>query len=78
MEMAPPKNTKEVQSFNGKVAMLNRFMSMAMDKCVPFFRMLKKSFEWIAECQQAFEDLKAYLFSPSLLSPSVPREVLFL
>ena len=32
-----------------------------MDKCLPFFRMLKKSFEWTTEYQQAFEELKAYL-----------------
>ena len=76
--MAPSKNVKEVQSLNGKVAALNRFVSRAMDKCLLFFRMLKKSFEWIAECQQAFKDLKAYLSSPSLLSSSQPREDLFL
>ena len=45
MEMAPPRNVKEVQSLNGKIVALNRFMSRAMDKCLPFFRMLKKSFE---------------------------------
>ena len=32
----------------------------------------------MAECQQAFEDLKAYLSSPPLLSPSKPGEELFL
>ena len=53
-------------------------MSRAIDKCPPFFHMLKKSFEWTAKCQQAFEDLKAYLSSPPLLSPSQPREELFL
>ena len=78
MEMAPRRNVKEVQSLNEKVAALNRFVSRATDKCLPFFRMLKKSFEWMAQCQQAFEDLKAYLFSPPLLSPSKPREELFL
>ena len=31
-----------------------------------------------AECQQAFEDLKAYLSSPPLLSPSQLGEELFL
>ena len=31
----------------------------------------------MVECQQAFEDLKAYLSSPPLLSPSKPGEVLF-
>ena len=46
MEMTPPKNVKEVQSLNGKVAALNRFVSRATDKCLPFFRTLKKSFEW--------------------------------
>ena len=45
MEMAPPRNIKEVQTLNGKVAALNKFVSMATDKCLPFFRILKKSFE---------------------------------
>ena len=78
VEMAPPKNVKEVQSLNGKVATLNRFVSRAMHKCLPFFCTLKKSFEWTAECQQAFEELKAYLSFPPLLSPSQPGEKLFL
>ena len=78
MEMAPPKNVKEVQSLNGKVAALNRFVSRATDKCLPFFRILKKAFEWTDECQRAFEELKAYLSSPPLLSPSQQGEELFL
>ena len=63
---------------NGKVAALNRFVSKATDKCLPFFRVLKKSFEWTDKCQKAFEDLKKYLSSPPLLSPSVPGEELYL
>ena len=51
VEMALPKNVREVQSLNGKVATLNRFVSRATDKCLPFFHTLKKSFEWTAECQ---------------------------
>ena len=50
MEMAPLRNVKEVQSLNGKIAALNRFVSRATDKCLLFFRTLKKSFEWTAEC----------------------------
>ena len=50
MEMAPPTSIKEVQSLNGKVAALNRFISRVTDKCLPFFYTLKKSFEWTAEC----------------------------
>ena len=78
IEIAPPRNVKEVQSPNGKIAALNRSVSRAMDKCLPFFRTLKKSFKWTTECQQAFEELKAYLSSPPLLSPSQPGEELFL
>ena len=78
MEMKPPRNVKEVQSLNGKVATLNRFVSRATDKCLPFFRTLKKSFEWTDECQQAFEELKAYLFAPPLLRPLQPGEELYL
>ena len=69
---------KEVQSLNGKIAMLNKFVSRTTDKCLPFFCMLKKSFEWTTECQQAFEDLKTYLLSLSFLNPSQPGEELFL
>ena len=50
MEMAPPRNVKEVQSLNGEIAALNRFVSRVTDKCLLFFRTLKKSFEWTAEC----------------------------
>ena len=78
LELEPPRTVKAVQSLNGKVAALNRFVSKATDKCLPFFRVLKKSFEWTDECQKAFEDLKKYLSSQPLLSPSMPGEELYL
>ena len=37
---------------------------------------LRKAYDWTDECQGAFEELKAYLVSPSLLSPSKPTEEL--
>ena len=49
--MAPPRNTKEAQCLNGKVVALNKFVLRALNKCLPFFRMLKKSFKWTAEYQ---------------------------
>ena len=78
LELEPPRTVKAVQSLNGKVAALNRFVSKATDKCLPFFRVLKKSFEWTDECQKAFEDLKKYLSSPPLLSSSMLGEKLYL
>ena len=78
LELEPPRTMKAVQSLNGKVAALNRFLSKATNKCLPFFQVLKKSFKWTNECQKAFEDLKKYLSSPLLLSPSMPGEELYL
>ena len=57
---------------------MNRFVSKAMNKCLPFFRTLRNSFEWMDERQKAFKDLKKYLSSPPLLSPSKPGEELYL
>ena len=78
LDMKPPHNIKEVQSLTGRVAALNRFVSKATDKCLPFFRILKKAFEGTDECQKAFQDLKMYLIAAPLLSPSVMGEELFL
>ena len=39
---------------------------------------MRKSFKWTDECQKAFEDLKKYLSSPPLLSPSKLGEELYL
>ena len=58
VELAPPKTVKVVQSLNGKIVALNKFISRVTDKCLPFFRVLKRSFEWTNECQQEFENLK--------------------
>ena len=78
LSMEPPKNVKEVQSLTGRVAALNRFASKATDKCLPFFRVLRKAFEWIDGCQWAFKDLKVYLTSTPLLSSSKLSEELYL
>jgi len=50
MEMAPSKNIKKLQSLNGRVAALNRFVFRATDKCLPFFKVLRKAFKWTDEC----------------------------
>lgn len=78
LEMTPPKNIKEVQSLNIRVASLNKFVSGEMDKCLPFFKTLKKASEWSNECHKVFKELKAYLASPSLFSLSKPKKELSL
>ena len=78
LNMEPLRNVKEVQSLTRRVATLSRFVSKATDKCLPFFKVLKKAFEWTDEYQKAFQDLKVYLTTTPLLSPSIPGEELYL
>ena len=78
LDMEPPKNIKEVQSLIGRVAALNRFVSKATDKCLPFFKILRKAFEWTDECPKAFQNLKVYFTTTPLLSLSTPSEELYL
>ena len=44
IEVKSPKTMKEVQSLTGKVVALNKFVSRATDKCMPFFKVLNKAF----------------------------------
>ena len=78
LKMSSPRTTNEVQSLTGRVVALNRFVSKAADKCLPFFKTLKKAFAWMEECEIAFQELKHYLSNPPLLSPSKEGEDLFL
>ena len=41
INMASPRTVKEVQKLIGRIAALNRFVSRATDKCLPFFKTLK-------------------------------------
>uniref|UniRef100_A0A2N9H299 Reverse transcriptase domain-containing protein n=1 Tax=Fagus sylvatica TaxID=28930 RepID=A0A2N9H299_FAGSY len=44
LEMRPPTTIKEVQSLTGKATARNRFVSKSIDKCLPFFKILRKAF----------------------------------
>ncbi|GKV14106.1 hypothetical protein SLEP1_g25023 [Rubroshorea leprosula] len=88
-EMKPPRSTKDVQRLAGRVAALHRFISKSADKCLPFFKVLRtaaqknetgkpQKFNWTTECQVAFDELKAYLGSPPLLTKAQEGEILYL
>ena len=64
----------------GRVAALNKFISKATDKCLPFFDSLKgnKRFLWDDSFEQAFRALKEYLSKLPLLSKPIEGEPLFL
>ena len=54
LDISSPKTIKEVQSFTGRVAALNRFVSKATNKCLSFFKTLKQAFVWMNKCEAAF------------------------
>ena len=71
LDMRPPSNTKKVQRLIRRIVALSRFVSRSSDKCQPFFKIMKKAFQWDAHCEEAFIALKTYLSSPPIMvSPS--------
>ncbi|XP_012846871.1 PREDICTED: uncharacterized protein LOC105966839 [Erythranthe guttata] len=78
--MRSPRTVKEVQVLTGRMAALGRFISGSAARSLPFFEVLKKnkSFVWTAECQLAFDQLKAYLVQVPLLPKPIKNESLLL
>lgn len=71
---------KQVQRLTGIAAVLNCFISRSLDKCRPFFQLIKKSskFQWTSDCDRALQQLKEYLSLPPLLSTLKEGEILYL
>jgi len=61
--MRLPTIIRDVQKLTGCIAALSRFMSRSADKCLPFFKVLKRKtpFGWDEEVERAFQTLKEYL-----------------
>ncbi|CAL1358974.1 unnamed protein product [Linum trigynum] len=80
LQLAPPKAPKEVQALAGRLAALGRFIPRSADKAAPFFRTLKKGtrFQWTAECDTAFEELKRLLAAPTVMTAPKMGETLYL
>jgi hypothetical protein len=78
--MQPPRNRKEVQRLTGRIASLNRFISKAAERSLPFFKVLRVNlvFQWGVEQQQAFEDLKKYLEEAAVMTKPSPKVELLL
>ena len=58
-----PTNVKTLRQFLGHAGFYRRFIQNFSKIDKPLYKLLKKDakFEWDAECQQRFEELKAYL-----------------
>nr|GEZ20013.1 reverse transcriptase domain-containing protein [Tanacetum cinerariifolium] len=82
LQLPSPRTIKKVQSLNGKLASLNRFLSKSTEKSLPLFKTLKKcikksDFHWTAEAEQAFKQLKQNLSElPLLVAPKSKEELI--
>ena len=82
IQLPSPRTLKEVQSLNGKLAGLNRFLSKSADKSLPLFQTLKKctkkgDFRWTAEAEEAFTELKQTIAAlPKLVAPRPGEELI--
>ncbi|GJW35069.1 reverse transcriptase domain-containing protein [Tanacetum coccineum] len=81
LQLPSPRTIKEVQSLNGKLASLNRFLSKSAEKYLTLFKTLKKcikksNFRWTPKAEQAFKQLKQHLSELPLLVAPKPKEEL--
>lgn len=76
-QIGAPKIMKEMQRLTRRIAALNQFVSKLARRCLPFFQTLRKlkDFQWTGECWREFEELKAYLGTPPVLSKPKPGEL---
>ena len=77
----PPPQIKTVRQFLGHAGFYRRFIQDFSKFSKPLYKLLEKDakFEWDAECQQRFEELKAYLTTaPIVRAPNwqLPFEVI--
>ncbi|KAG9450295.1 hypothetical protein H6P81_010260 [Aristolochia fimbriata] len=78
-KMPEPRNVSEIKSFQGHLAYIRCFISNLVGRCQPFSRLLKKGtpFKWDDACQNAFNNIKAYLTKPPVLvAPIVDKPLL--
>jgi ribonuclease HI len=78
--MQPPSSRKEVQRLTGRIASLNRFISKAAERSLPYLKVLRanSAFKWGSEHQQAFNDLKKYLEEAAVMTKPSPKAELLL
>ncbi|KAK0590511.1 hypothetical protein LWI29_028201 [Acer saccharum] len=79
-KMVSPRTLKDVQRLTGCLASLSRFITKSTDRCLPFFKALKKGkgVEWNEDCERAFQALKDYLGQAPLLSKPKIGETLYM
>ncbi|GKB95740.1 reverse transcriptase domain-containing protein, partial [Tanacetum coccineum] len=74
-KLEQPRALKYIQSLNGKLAALIRFLSKGAERSLPFFKILKsckgkKKIHWTDEADKAFKEMKKFIQAlPTLTAP---------
>ncbi|GKB91181.1 reverse transcriptase domain-containing protein [Tanacetum coccineum] len=78
-----PKTLKDIQSLNGKLAALSRFLSKGAERSLPFFKVLKsytnkKNIQWTQEAAAVLQEMKKFMETLPTLTTLIHGEVLML
>ncbi|GJZ72702.1 reverse transcriptase domain-containing protein [Tanacetum coccineum] len=74
-ELEKPRELKDIQSLNGKLAALSRFLLKGAERSLPFFKVLKsckgkKKIHWTEEADKVFKEMKKFVQDlPTLTAP---------
>ncbi|GAU40449.1 hypothetical protein TSUD_397690 [Trifolium subterraneum] len=74
------KSKKSIQTLNGMLTSMARFVAKSAQHALPLFKLLRKetTFEWTEECEGALQHLKRALSEPPVLTRPVEGEKLYL
>jgi len=77
-ELPTPKTKKCIQTLNGTLTSLSRFIAKSAQHALPFFKLLRKetTFEWTNECEKVLKHLKDSLSVPPVFSQHDKGETL--
>jgi hypothetical protein len=79
LKMSSPSSLKEVQTLNGRLVAINRFLARYAQRSLPFISTLKlctnkKDFSWTPEAEKAFSYPKTFLAKLPTLTAPIPKE----
>ena len=79
-KLPTPHSKKCIQTLNGMLTALSRFVAKSTQHALPFSKLLRKEtkFEWTDECEAVLKHLKETLSAPPVLSRPEQGEVLYL
>ncbi|GKA67884.1 hypothetical protein Tco_0767801 [Tanacetum coccineum] len=78
VKLQSPRTLKEVQSLNGKLTSLNRFLSKSVKNSLTFFKTLKRcikknDFQWTLEAEKEFWEIKHQIAELPMLTVPKPN-----